>query len=259
MSLIINSWNGRLGNNVLQILRAIHFGKLNDYNTILFNKHNAFSTNKIIINKFSDNNHPTIQNSFFYPKKLNFDDPQPYLMRQYFQEYISPIFLIKSCIENNTNNLHIHIRSGDLFSNCNSCYVPPPFSYYRKIIEGQKWDKIFVIYEDDKNPCVNLLKNKNYNNIQFLSSSLENDIKSLSNCENLCIGFGTFGLLIYFLSKNIKNLYLPDYAYNEMPKGDWYINLYISKLPNYIKCGEWKPNEKNETHNKHMNLIVNYI
>ena len=43
-----------------------------------------------------------------------------------------------------------------------------------------------------------------------------------------------------------------------MPKGDWGINLHISKLPNYIKCGEWKPNEKNETHMKHMNLIVNY-
>ena len=56
MSLIINSWNGRLGNNVLQILRAIHFGKLNNYNNILFNKHYAFSTNKIIINQISNNN-----------------------------------------------------------------------------------------------------------------------------------------------------------------------------------------------------------
>ena len=60
------------------------------------------------------------------------------------------------------------------------------------------WNKIIVVYEDDQNPCVNLLKNKNYNNIEFHSSTLENDLNILSSCQNLVVGFGTFGLLIYF-------------------------------------------------------------
>ena len=82
--------------------------------------------------------------------------------------------------------------------------------------------------------------------------SLNNDLTILSQCENLVIGFGTFGLLVYFLSNNIKNLYIPDYAYYEMPKGDWDLNLNIINLPNYIKCGEWKLTNEN------LSKVVNY-
>ena len=220
MSLIISNWCGRLGNNVLQIIRAIHYGFINNYNSIEFPKHSAFINNKIIINNLN-NNKPIIKNSFFYLKELNMIDPEPFIMKKYFKEYINPIFFIKSNEPiNNENNLYIHIRSGDCFKNPHSYYVPPPFSYYIKIIEDKTWHKIFIVYEDDKNPCVNLLKNKNYPNIEFISGSLNNDLAILSQSENLVIGFGTFGLLIYFLSNNIKKLYIPDYAYNEMPHGD---------------------------------------
>ena len=252
MLLIISNWNGRLGNNVLQIIRAIHYGIINNYNSIEFPKHSSFIKNKIIINNFK-NDKPAIKNSFFYLKELNMIDPEPFIMKKYFKEYINPIFFIKpNELTNNENNLYIHIRSGDCFKNPHSYYVPPPFSYYIKIIEDKTWHKIFIVYEDDKNPCVNLLKNKNYPNIEFISSLLNNDLTILSQCENLVIGFGTFGLLIYFLSNNIKNLYIPDYAYYEMPKGDWNLNLNIINLPNYIKCGEWKLTNEN------LSKVVNY-
>ena len=257
MSLIINSWNGRLANNIIQIIRAIHYATLNNYNNILFNKHAALSDNQIIINNILDNNKATINNSFFYPKQLNFIDPEPYIMKKYFQTYIAPIFFVNPCnkdIQNNTNDLYIHIRSGDCITNqAHSFYVPPPLSYYKKIIEIKNWNKINIIYEDDKNPCVNLLKNRQYSNTEFISSSVQNDLTILSQCENLVIGFGTFGLLIYFLSKSIKNIYIPKYAYDEMPKGDWGININVIDMPGYIKCGEWKFNNNN------LNKIYNYI
>ena len=252
MSLIIYPWNGRLGNNVLQIIRAIHFGKINRYNIIIFGKHAGFLDNKIVINNFkSNNNKPTIQNTFFYPKKLNFEDAEPYMMKQYFQHYIAPIFFVKSCINTIDNQLHIHIRGGDTFSTIQANYVPPPLSYYTKIIDEKNWNKINIVHEDTLNPCVNLLKEK-YPDINFYSNTLQKDISILAQCQNLVVGFGTFGLLIYFLSKNIKNLYIPDYVYKEMPKGNWGINVNIIKLPNYIKCGEWRPDKKN------MDIIVNY-
>lgn len=262
MSLIISNWLGRTSNNMLQIIRAIHYGYINNYNHIILPYHNVLKNNEITINNHSinatNNNSKkgNIINTFFYSKKLNVQDPSPKLMKEYFNKYIKPIlqFNVSNLIHtNNHNNLYIHIRSGDCFTiHAHKMYVPPPFSYYTKIIESKEWNKIIVVYEDDKNPCVNLLKNKQYKNIFFISGSLENDLNTLSQCENLVIGFGTFGLLIYFLSNNIKNLYIPDYAYNEMPKGNWGIHLNIIELPDYIKCGDWKLSNEN------IKKLINY-
>ena len=54
-------------------------------------------------------------------------------------------------------------------------------------------------------------------------------------------GFGTFGLLLYFINDTLKNIYIPKYVIEELPKGNWgEVTLNIIDLPNYIKCGEWK-------------------
>ena len=253
MYLYINNWNGRLGNNILQIIRAIHYAIYNDYNLIKFNNHSQLNKTIIELDLISKDN-KIVSDTFFNLKKFSLLDPEPYLMKQYFKKYIENIFFIKSNSNSvNNNDLYIHIRSGDcLTQSAHSYYIPPPFSYYTKIIASKEWNKIIVVYEDDRNPCIKLLKNKNYNNIELISSSLHNDLQLLSQCENLVIGFGTFGLLIYFLSNNIKNLYIPDYAYNEMPKGDWKINLNIIELPNYIKCGDWKLTTEN------LNKVIEY-
>lgn len=257
MSLIISNWIGRTGNNILQITRAIHYGIINKFNHIILLPHYMLNKTEINLNiSESSSKKDNIINSFFYLRELNLQDPSPKLMKEYFNKYIKNIVninLLKSIKVNNHNNLYIHIRSGDCFTiHAHKMYVPPPFSYYTKIIESKEWNKIIVVYEDDNNPSVNLLKNKEYNNISFISGSLENDLNILSQCENLVIGFGTFGLLIYFLSNNIKNLYIPDYVYNEMPKGDWGIHLNIIELPNYIKCGEWKLSNEN------IKKLINY-
>ena len=255
MSLIISNWLGRTSNNILQIIRAINYAYINKYNHIVLPNHRLLNNNEINIDIDCLNNNINFKNTFFYSKELNLDDPCPKLMKDYFNKYIKPILKLKfsNIIDkNNDNDLYIHIRSGDCFTmNAHKMYVPPPFSYYTKIIDNKSWNKIIVVYEDDRNPCVNLLKKK-YSNIFFISSSLENDLNMLSNCKNLVIGFGTFGLLIYFISNNIKNLYIPDYAYNEMPQGDWDINLNIVNLPNYIKCGEW------EISNENLDKLINY-
>ena len=53
-------------------------------------------------------------------------------------------------------NLYIHIRSGDIFSQNGGhpYYVQPPLDYYKNIITAKKWNKIFIIYEDDKKRAV---------------------------------------------------------------------------------------------------------
>ena len=242
----IQSWSGRTGNNILQIIRAIHYAILNNHDIIKLNQHSLLISNTIMLENITNSNKSHISDTFFSLKKYNITDPEPYVMKEYFQKYIKPIFKIQT--ENNndvTENkvIYIHFRGGDIFSsNPHKAYVQPPLSYYKNIIND--YDNIILVCEDKKNPCVNeLLKQEN---IEYTSNTLENDLSILSNVSNLVIGYGTFGFLLYLMNPYLKNLYIPDFFVNELPKGNWGndINVHIIELPNYIKVGDWKFNEE---------------
>lgn len=251
MVCIITQWNGRLGNNILQIIRSIHYAILNNHNIIIFPKHNLLYQNKINLNILSNENMNIIKDNFFSLKKFNMNDVEPIVMKTYYQKYLKNIVkLNQSNIICDSKDLYIHIRSGDCFdpSVAHSYYVPPPLVYYKKIMEN--FEKVHIVYEDENNPCVNILK-KNPK-ITTYNISIENSIRHLCKGENLGIGFGTFGLLIYFISTNIKRIYMPKYVYEEMPKGDWGIEIVLVNLPEYTKCGDWKCTQEQ------LELIVNY-
>ena len=77
--------------------------------------------------------------------------------------------------------------------------------------------------------------------ITFLSNDLYTDLSILTNSNNLVLGFGTFGLLIYCMNTKLKRIYIPKYSIDELPKGSWGdTKINIIQLPNYIKCGEWR-------------------
>lgn len=246
--IVIDSWFGRLGNNILQILRSIHFAIINNHNCIKFESHRMLCTREIKINSINSNNSNTsiIKDTFFYlKKKHNIDDPEPYIMKKYFQTYIKPIFkipLINNNLHNN-NEIYVHFRGGDIFSfNPHKAYVQPPLSYYKNIITD--YNIVKLVCEDTKNPCINeLLKQEN---VYYTSNTLEKDLSILSNASNLIIGFGTFGFLLYLMNPCLKNLYIPKYFVDELPKGSWGddIKIHVVELPNYIKVGEWKFNEE---------------
>lgn len=240
----IQSWTGRTGNNILQIIRAIHYAIINSHNSIQFQKHSLLTSNIITLENIENINKSQISDTFFSLKNYNIIDPEPYIMKEYFQKYVKPIFKIKSnIILDDDKNVYIHFRGGDIFSsNPHKAYVQPPLSYYKNIIN--EYDIIKLICEDKKNPCINeLLKQKN---VQYISNTLEKDLSSLSNVSNLIIGFGTFGFLLYLMNPYLKNLYIPDFFVNELPRGNWGndINVNIIELPNYIKVGEWKNSEE---------------
>ena len=249
--LIITNWNGRLGNNIMQIIRAIHYAKINFHSEINFPDIKYFRTKKLCIN-IEKTNATIIRNDFFYLNKLGLTDPSPELMKKYFIEFVKPM-LIVNARETLNNTLHIHIRSGDTFSNNpHRKYLPPPLIYYKTIIESQDWGDVKVIFEDNINPCVKALKNLNYKNVEFISDSLQKDLSILGSSKNLVIGPGTFGLLAYFLSEELESLYIPRYVLDEMPKGEWGVKLNIVELPNYIKCGEWRNTAEQRK------ILVNY-
>jgi len=238
--LSIQSWTGRTGNNILQIIRAIHYAIINSHNSIQFQKHSLLTSNIITLENIENSDKSTINDTFFSLKKYNITDPEPYVMKEYFQKYIKPIFKIKSnIILDDDKNVYIHFRGGDIFSsNPHKAYVQPPLSYYKNIIN--EYDISKLVCEDKKNPCINeLLKQEN---VEYISNTLEKDLSILSNVSNLVIGFGTFGFLLYLMNPCLKNLYIPDFFVNELPKGEWGndIKVHVINLPNYIKVGEWK-------------------
>jgi hypothetical protein len=240
--LIITNWNGRTGNNILQIIRAVHYAILNNHIQIRFPKHSLLKEDTILIEGNSKNN-DIIKDTFFNLKKHELNDPEPYIMREYYQRYLAPIDAINNMytgIDNDTNELYIHIRSGDIFSKSpHSCYVQPPLYYYKNIMN--KYNNINIVFEDNVNPCVNMILSEK--NVINKSGSFIHDLITLSNAENLVIGFGTFGLMIYFMNKNIKNLYIPKYFLDESNiSGNWgeNINVNIVELLDYIPVGSWK-------------------
>jgi len=52
--ILIKSWLGRTGNNILQIIRSIHYAILHNHNTIIFKSHSLL-TSKVITLKEIEN------------------------------------------------------------------------------------------------------------------------------------------------------------------------------------------------------------
>ena len=94
--------------------------------------------------------------------------------------------------------------------------------------------------EDASNPCIKELMK--LDNVEYISTTLENDLKILGSAQNLVIGFGTFGFLLYLMNPQLRHLYLPKYFADALPRGSWGqdIEVTIVELPGYIRVGEWK-------------------
>jgi hypothetical protein len=241
--IVINEWFGRTGNNMLQLIRAIYYARKKEYSIIEFPVHELFTSSMIVLDNNKTIQKQIIYDSFFYLKKFGLEDPEPHEMKNIFNNFIRPIFKptykANTYNKNKSDEIFIHIRSGDIFSSePHSSYVQPPLCYYKNIIE--KYQTVYLIAEDNSNPCVDeLLKNSKVKRIQ---NTLEKELEILSNVENLIIGFGSFGFLLYLINPYLKNLYVPKYFIDEFPKGGWGNEIYLNviDLPNYIKVGEWK-------------------
>ena len=246
---------GRSNNNLLQVISAINYCLDNNIYKIIVPNHQLFELNTNIIvkngckcnkifNKIPINNTYIDNNiTLCEYKKLS-------------NKYIKHKFLNTNIYQDMIYDIGIHIRSGDTFDkNPHSFYIPLPLSYYKKILSCNINKNIIIVYEDDKNPVINLLINeyRHYKNIYFQSSALINDIISLSNCKNLYISIGTFFYIPYIISKTIQEVFIPSLIKGKTKFGNLKgKNINIIELSNYINLGEWK-NTIYQT-----NLIINY-
>lgn len=235
----INEWYGRLGNNLIQLVRIIHSGI--KHNALVVYPDHQLLENKIIdFHNLSDNQIDIdFRDTFFYKNKYYTNDIHPYEYKLILDKYIYPIIKQVSLPDEITpdkNDLVISIRSGDIFSpsffkNGGHCgYIQPPLSFYKTIIEKNKFDRIFLVAEDRRNPVINLLielyqniipiindndHNINIDKCAFINHSTIYDLSILLKAYNLILPNGTWGTMIASLNKNIKNVYCTNSWFND--------------------------------------------
>ncbi len=142
--------------------------------------------------------------------------------RELVRKYMRDIFCINAAELNplSENELIIHIRSGDLFDDSDTTvdhkesikgYIVPPLSYYKKVIESNNYDKIYIVAQDKGNPCVEELL-KTYPNVSLSSHGLEADIELILAAKHICASVGSFVSMLQDLTDNTTRIYYPSFA-----------------------------------------------
>jgi 16S rRNA G966 N2-methylase RsmD len=246
--LIIDSWFGRNGNNILQLKHCIQIALFYKHE-IKFNgkssNHKLFNI-KFIENYFNKNKNDTIiKRNFYYKKslidKLNIPEEVFDLNIDETRNILKESFKINQNKINklNEDDVVIHIRSGDIFDkNPHPDYTPPPLDYFINILNNIKVNKIIILCEDTINPVVNKLLLL-YKNAIHNINSLEEDIKIILSATTMIASVGSFIPSFLFLSSNIKNYYTTQ--------------LYSKELKDYYEINRpWLNN------NIQRNNILNY-
>lgn len=206
----------RFGNFIIQLKNAIKIALFYNYNVIV-PKHDFFNTTYIVINEEVTIENEKINNIFFFREQIDFIDDFSLFDKndEKMIEILKKIFILNDTFDLGSNDLVIHIRGGDLFTNMNidrTCpmYVVPPLSYYINIIENNNFDVIYLISEDLLNPCVNKLLEL-YPNIIFNIQLLKQDIELILSAPNIVVSYGTFVPQILTFSSKCKKCFFPSY------------------------------------------------
>jgi len=236
----INNWYGRLGNNIKQIVNGLHIMTEYNCNFIIVPKHDMFDFNKLpnnmnkLITNIETNTNlfeiNEIIEKYNYIDKSIFDNNKAEVL-----EILRNLFKIKykDVRKYNDNDLHIHIRSGDIFISPHSWYMQPPLDYYIKIIESRKFDKIYLLAEDNLNPTIDKLL-KLYPNIIWNKNNLEEDIKSIIGCKNVVFGMGYFIPSLLFFNEGLREIFMPSRHYYNFGYID-NVKEHIIDLTDYYK------------------------
>ena len=247
----ITHWFGRNGNNIMQLIHAIYYAKVHDHTSVRFPEHPFLNSTMIQVELKHIDDKAEVKGSFFHlGNEFDLHIKDPYVKKLIFLEHIQHIFLIKPSDKYTPENtLFIHVRSGDIFEpNPHSGYVQPPLCYYSKVIGD--YEKVVAVCEDEKNPCVKYLKH--FPHLTYESNSVTTDLAILSGIHHFQMGLGVFGMLIYWMNKDLKTLYIPRYVVEKqmgldtsLPL-DWGPNIivHIVDFPNYIQCGSWVNSEE---------------
>lgn len=216
--LIIRKWYGRLGNNIEQLHNTILIALYYNY-TICFPKHRFFNTTSIVLNKEPLIKTISDEHDFFNRETVkNINSALFTLNKERSLEILQGCFVIKAATIKplGSNDVVIHIRSGDIFSETpHPLYIQPPLSFYTQLLTDKKFDTIYLIAEDTKNPCIDALL-KLYPHIHYSKNALEDDIRILLSGRHVIGSTGSFVSSLLKMTNNTVSLYKYDFPKDYM-------------------------------------------
>lgn len=204
-------WIHRSGNNLVALINLIHYSfHVKKYRKFQVPTHPLFH---ICCNTNDEDDCCECDTTYDLTNRINpcgigftlsIDD-----MKRIFKKYLSMKIQSSSVY----SDIAVHIRSGDLFGHCpHGLYVQPPFQFYKEIIERNSNKTIIFVYENTSNPVIKMLMDncEPLSNVSFQSSTLENDILTLSHCKCLVFGVGSFCVIPFVISDTIKEIIFPE-------------------------------------------------
>jgi hypothetical protein len=252
---------GRFGNNVIQLLQAIHIarkikteriyiGEVNIGNLTVPFRHAGLE----LIPSVTPEAQELVLTGHFYHRFCfghlfsDFDDK---LRLAIMADYIRPM-MAGVCVDaaGSSDVLHIHIRSGDIFENSgnHTGYVQPPLAYYAQVIRHAALNfcisKVVLVFEDKKNPCVDALVNYlSLSPLRFETHSgcMHDDLRVLASARHMAVGITSFAPLIGLIFNNLLTIY----GFRILPFRSLFnaqcVRSFVVKdvAGQYIHSGEW--------------------
>lgn len=265
MNLTLTNWYGRFSNNVVQLIRLIHYAQQHQF---IPRYHYFLDMSKLpryLINnpqiKVRSLTHKYL---FYFSSKQSQHVPEdhPILEKDFyltFYQYILPLIPVVSVDQfnlQNPNTLVIFIRSGkDIFHGTEDNYLQYPPSFIIQVAKHYT-NTILISENPNINPCIEVLKqhlnltHQSYNDFPL-------HLNILLQCQNLIIsGFSTFPLLIAKVSPHLKHLYLPisdniTPKYSSLSRFQEQVKTHLFLFNNY-------PNQLNEAFQKGFLQDPNY-
>jgi len=254
---------GRVGNNLMQLIRATHVACELGVDTIYMPPTPWFEpgllprrAGQLTYVGYSEVADIAVSSLF---GTFLFEDLEPAvtalggeLRQRLVDRHVSSLFAPPPLGEPRpANHVAVHIRSGDLFDrpDPHPNFVQPPLAFYTLALShfaaARRGVHVALVYEDEGNPVIPVLR-------AFLateripyavsSSSLSEDLSVLLAHRALVLGRGSFAVAVAALSASVETLYVPwsEARFPGLVRAKRLDGYEIDEIePRYLGTGEW--------------------
>jgi hypothetical protein len=158
---------------------------------------------------------PTLEGEFFNVSTFRLRTSEPDMARV-FTEFVRPLLvahLREPDLRVRRDDLVLHFRAGDIFRQTrppSPKYGQPPLSYYLAAVEREQPARVWLVFEDRGNPCVDAaeaaLRERGVE-VLLQSGTLEEDLRLLLSASRLAAGRGSFAHMVAHLSERLHKAY----------------------------------------------------
>ena len=215
----VTKW-GRFGNALRQLHNAIYVAEIVNARTIEFSQKHPFLSGNSAgqISLEWESNHssaPTLTGNFssLDTFRCSVDSRDK---ARIFADHIRPLVKPELRVPDprlRDDDLVLHFRAGDVFTGEVHCplYGQPPLSYYLSAVEREQPSRVWLVFEDRNNPCIDAVEGAlraRGVDVVTQSGTLVEDLRFLLSARCIVAGRGTFLRMTSHLSERLRRIYL---------------------------------------------------